>query len=60
MGFRLANVNGRAALVEGASYYDVEQLSAGRVGPDPMGALHHAAELSALNATLPSNCCKSC
>jgi 2,4-didehydro-3-deoxy-L-rhamnonate hydrolase len=54
MGFRLANVDGRAVLVDDAGYFDIETVSAGRIGPDPMGALHHADELAALSATLSS------
>ncbi|WP_420453003.1 fumarylacetoacetate hydrolase family protein [Ilumatobacter sp.] len=39
MGFRLANVEGRAVLVSGTDYHDLEALSAGALGPDPMDAL---------------------
>lgn len=55
MGFRLANVNGRAVLVEGGDYYDVEQVSRGELGSDPMSVLHHADELASLSATLTSH-----
>lgn len=55
MGFRLANVTGRAALVNGNSYYDIERVSAGKIGPDPMGVLRHPDELHALSATLASH-----
>ncbi len=41
MGFRLANVDGRASLVDGDHYHDLERLSAGELGPDPMEALAH-------------------
>jgi 2-keto-4-pentenoate hydratase/2-oxohepta-3-ene-1,7-dioic acid hydratase in catechol pathway len=58
MGFRLANVDGRAALVAEDDYYDLEKLSEGRLGPDPMDALaatEHLAELSArLDAETPT------
>jgi len=54
MGFRLANVGGRAALVSGESYYDLEKLSGGALGSDPMAALHALEELSDLSAGLES------
>ncbi|MBI3783677.1 MAG: fumarylacetoacetate hydrolase family protein [Deltaproteobacteria bacterium] len=38
---RLANVQGRAALVIGDKVADVEQASKGRFGPDPMALLEH-------------------
>lgn len=52
MGFRLANVDGRAALVDGAHYFDVGALSGDALPHDPMLALAHPAELAALAATL--------
>jgi 2,4-didehydro-3-deoxy-L-rhamnonate hydrolase len=52
MGFRLANVDGRAALVHGDAYYDVSAASDGSLPSDPMTALGHATELSALVSTL--------
>ncbi len=48
MGFRLANVDGRASLVHGDHYYDVESVSAGSLPSDLMGVLAHAAALSTL------------
>jgi 2,4-diketo-3-deoxy-L-fuconate hydrolase len=39
MGFRLANVNGRAVLVHGEHYTDLATHSSGALGPDPMAAL---------------------
>ena len=39
MGFRLANVGGRGALVDGDHYYDLEGLADGALSPDPMAAL---------------------
>jgi len=51
MPFRFANVSGRAALVDvDDRWYDLESLTGGTVGPDPMAALamgdelHRAAE----------------
>lgn len=52
MGFRLANVNGRAALVAGDDYFDLESLSGGSVGPDPMAALDQAERLAELSSGL--------
>jgi 2,4-diketo-3-deoxy-L-fuconate hydrolase len=52
MGFRLANVQGRAALVVGDNYYDLEAVSGGELGADPMAALESLDKLSALSAKL--------
>lgn len=52
MGFRFANVEGRAALVEGEHYYDLEKISAGRLSADPMTALGSTDTLSELSAGL--------
>ena len=50
MGFRLANVDGRAALVHGDHFYDLEVL--GGPSADPMVALAHPDVLSELSAGL--------
>jgi hypothetical protein len=47
MPFRLANANGRAALVAGDHYFDLERLSKGLIGPDPMDAVRRSPELHA-------------
>ena len=52
MGFRFANIAGRAALVHGDHYYDLATVSNGALSSDPMKALGRASELSALSATL--------
>lgn len=39
MAFRLATIDGRATLVEGDGYHDLEALSGGTLSPDPMAAL---------------------
>ncbi len=52
MGFRLANVAGRAALVRGDHYHDLETVSGGRFGSDPMRAIAEMDELSRLSAEL--------
>ena len=52
MGFRLANVGGRAALVICDEYYDLETVGSGRFGPDPMAALADPEGLSAISTGL--------
>jgi len=52
MGFRLANVDGRAALVRGDHYHDLESASSGDVGPDPMAALAVPDRLAEISAGL--------
>ncbi len=52
MGFRLANVDGRAALVSGDHYYDVAGISDGSLSSDPMKTLGHPSRLATLGATL--------
>jgi len=52
MGFKLANVDGRSALVDGHHYFDVETISNGALPSEPMRVLAHAAELAALATTL--------
>lgn len=52
MAFRLANIEGRAALVSGDAYYDLEDISNGNFSGDSMQALERLSELSALGAQL--------
>jgi len=52
MGFRLANICGRAALVDGEHYYDLQGLSKGKLSSDPMAALESLSLLSELAARL--------
>ena len=52
MAFRLANIEGRAALVSGDAYYDLEDISNGDFSGDPMQALERLSELSVLGAQL--------
>lgn len=52
MGFRLANIEGRAALVAGGYFYDLAEVSGGALGSDPMHAIADAEPLGALSATL--------
>ena len=57
MGFRMANVDGRAALVSGELFYDIETLSQGSVASDPMLAL---ARSSAEQDQLPQDWVSVC
>lgn len=52
MGFRLANVDGRAVLVHGEHYTDLATHSSGALGPDPMAALARPDLLAELSAGL--------
>ena len=52
MGFRLANVDGRAVLVVGDGVYDVERASGGRLGPGAVAAIGASDLLHELSATL--------
>lgn len=52
MGFQLANVGGRAALVTADHYYDVATLSDGSLSSDPMKVMAQGARLAAISATL--------
>lgn len=52
MGFRLANVEGRAALVHGDHYYDLEAVADDDLGPDPMAAIAQADRMDELSAGL--------
>ena len=54
MSFRLANINGRAALVDGDNYYDLATLSEGKLGPSPMTALSNLTPLNDLAGSLSS------
>lgn len=55
MGFRLANIAGRAALVAGEHYYDLQAVSGGSLSADPMKAIAHPEQLSALSSKLASH-----
>lgn len=52
MGFRLANINNRAALVDDTNFYDIAATSGGALGPDPLDALADVSALHALGARL--------
>jgi len=46
MGFRLANINDRAVLIDDTDFYDIATISDGQLGPDPMAAV---ADVTALH-----------
>ncbi len=52
MAFRLATMNGRAALIAADGVYDLERHSRGRFAADPMQAIARHAELHEVAATL--------
>ncbi|MFT6764547.1 MAG: 2,4-diketo-3-deoxy-L-fuconate hydrolase [Candidatus Aldehydirespiratoraceae bacterium] len=52
MGFQLANISGRSALVAHGHYYDLETLSRGEINADPMSALGRPRKLSQLSGSL--------
>ena len=52
MSYSLANVDGRAVLVVDDRWYDLESVSGGELGPDPMAALSVPERLAALTAEL--------
>lgn len=54
MGFRLANIGGRAALVIGELYFDLEESSGGSLPSDPMVAVGMSEALSKLSDSLES------
>ncbi|MFM7871858.1 MAG: fumarylacetoacetate hydrolase family protein [Actinomycetota bacterium] len=54
MGFVFANHDGRAVLVSGDRYWDIEKLSGGAVGSDPMAALAHHRLLHDLAVSITS------
>lgn len=51
MSFRLANIDSRAALVDGDSFFDLEEASRGRFGPDLMAAIARFPELHEVDLT---------
>lgn len=52
MGFRLANINDRAALVDDINYYDIAEASDGALSSDPMDVIADVSGLHALGARL--------
>ena len=52
MGFKLANIKGRAALLNEESFYDLEKISEGNLSHDTTNALFHLEELDELDNKL--------
>ncbi len=52
MGFKLANISGRASLVEDDNYYDLEVISNGEFNSNPSDALQNQNKLKQLNGQL--------
>ena len=52
MSFKLANIEGRAALVDGENYYDLETISNGKFSNDTSNALTNLVGLSELSEDL--------
>ena len=52
MGFKLANIKGRAVLLNEESFYDLEKISEGNLSHDTTNALFHLEELGELNNKL--------
>ena len=52
MSFKLANIEGRAALVDGGNYYDLETISNGKFNNDTSNALTNLVGLSELSEDL--------
>ena len=52
MSFKLANIEGRAALVDGENYYDLETISNGKFSNDTSNALTNLVGLSELSKDL--------
>mgnify|MGYP001166696959 FL=1 len=52
MGFKLANISGRASLVEDDNYYDLEVISNGEFNSNPSDALQNQNRLKQLNGQL--------
>jgi len=52
MSYSFANIEGRGALVADGQWYDLESISGGDLGPDPMAALSAPERLAALTVEL--------
>ena len=52
MGFKLANIDNRSALVDDTNYYDLAQISEGALSSNPMDAIADVAALHTLGARL--------
>ncbi len=52
MGFRLANINGKSALIHGDSYYDINTISQGEISSDPSNILNSLSDLHELSSKI--------
>ena len=51
MGFKLANIDGKSALIHGDSYYDINSISQGEITSDPSYILALLAFTDAASST---------
>ena len=52
MGFKLANIDGKSALVHGDSYYDISIISKGKISSDPSNILNSLSDLHELSSKI--------
>ena len=52
MGFKLANIDGKSALVHGDSYYDISTISEGKISSDPSNILNSLSDLHELSSKI--------
>ena len=52
MGFRLANINGKSALIHDDSYYDINTISQGEISSDPSNILNSLSDLHELSSKI--------
>ena len=52
MGFKLANIDGKSALIHGDSYYDINTISQGKITSDPSKILNSLDDLHELSSKI--------
>ena len=52
MGFKLANIDGKSALIHGDSYYDINTISQGKITSDPSKILNSLDDLHELSTKI--------
>ena len=52
MGFKLANISGKSALIHGDSYYDISIISEGKISSDPSSILNSLSDLHELSSKI--------
>ena len=52
MGFKLANIKGKSALIHGDSYYDINTISQGKISSDPSKILNSLSDLHEFNSKI--------